>query len=91
VSTTSAPTTTDIEETVRAFLAEYHPRGRRGIDKIGATDNLWRAVDSLNLLLLVEYIEAKFAIRVAPIDFAPQNFSTLASIAKFVAARHSSS
>ena len=89
MSTSSAPSTNDIEETVRAFLAEYHPRGRRGIDKIGATDNLWRAVDSLNLLLLVEYIEAKFEIRVAPIDFAPQNFSTLASIAKFVVARHS--
>ena len=78
-----------IEETIRAFLAEYHPRGRRGIDKIAATDNLWREVNSLNLLLLVEYIEAKFAIRVAPIDFAPQHFSTLASIAKFVVTRRS--
>ena len=54
------PTSTDIEETVRAFLADHHPRGRRGIDRIAPTDNLWRVVDSLNLLLLVEYIEAKF-------------------------------
>ncbi len=82
------PTSTDIEETVRAFLADHHPRGRRGIDQIAATDNLWRAVDSLNLLLLVEYIEARFGILVAPIDFAPQHFSTIASIAKFVVTRH---
>ena len=78
-----------MEETVRAFLAGHHPRGRRGIDAIAPTDNLWRAVDSLNLLLLVEYIEEKFAIRVAPIDFAPQNFSTIASIVTFVTARAS--
>ena len=80
----------EIEETIRAFLAEYHPHGRRGIDKIAATDNLWREVNSLNLLLLVEYIEAKFAIRVAPIDFAPQHFSTIAAIARFVAVRRGS-
>jgi acyl carrier protein len=77
----------EVEDTIRSFLAEHHPQGRRGIDKIAPTDNLWREVNSLNLLLLVEYIEAKFEIAVAPIDFAPQHFSTIASIAKFVVAR----
>ena len=77
----------DVENTIRSFLAEHHPQGRRGIDKIAPTDNLWREVNSLNLLLLVEYIEVKFAIAVAPIDFAPQHFSTIAAIAKFVVAR----
>lgn len=76
---------------MRAFLADHHPRGRSGIDQIAATDNLWRVVNSLNLLLLVEYIEEKFAIHVAPIDFAPQHFSTIASIAKFVVARRTPS
>ena len=80
----------EIEETVRAFLATHHPNGRRGIDKIAATDNLWRVVNSLNLFLLVEFIEEKFEIRVAPIDFAPQHFSSISSIAKFVAMRHAS-
>ena len=83
----AAETEAAIEQTIRAFLAEHHPNGRRGIDRIRASDNLWRQVESLNLLLLVEYIEAKFAIAVAPIDFAPQHFSTIASIAKFVVAR----
>nr|HEX4316644.1 hypothetical protein [Kofleriaceae bacterium] len=76
-----------IEDIVRAFLADHHPRGRRGVDKIGAADNLWREVNSLNLLLLVEYLEARFDLKVAPIDFAPQNFSTIGAIAKFVATR----
>ncbi len=77
----------EIEQTIRAFLAEHHPQGRRGIDKIATADNLWRQVESLNLLLLVEYIEERFAITVAPIDFAPQHFSTIAAITKFVVAR----
>jgi hypothetical protein len=77
----------DIEGTLRAFLATYHPEGRRGAAKLGAGDNLWQHVGSLDLLLLVEFIETRFEIRVEPIDFAPQNFSSLAAIAKFVAHR----
>ena len=77
----------EIEASIRAFLAAYHPDGRRGIDRIAATANLWQVVDSLNMLLLVEFIETKFALRVAPIDFAPQHFSTIAAIVKFVAAK----
>lgn len=85
-----SPSSIEIEETVRAFLAAHHPSGRSGVDKIAATENLWRVVNSLNLLLLVEFIEEKFAIQVAPIDFAPQHFSSISSIAKFVATRHAS-
>jgi len=77
----------DIEATLRAFLATYHPEGKRGMTKLGAADNLWQQVGSLDLLLLVEFIETRFEIRVQPIDFAPQNFSSLAAIAKFVAHR----
>jgi acyl carrier protein len=77
----------DIEATLRAFLATYHPEGRRGVAQIDTGDNLWQQVTSLDLLLLVEFIETRFEIRVQPIDFAPQNFSSLAAIAKFVAYR----
>ena len=87
---TDPSSTSDVEESIRAFLAAYHPQGRDGIDRVAATENLWRVVDSLNMLLLVEFIEAKFAIRVAPIDFAPQHFSTIAAIARFVAVRRGS-
>lgn len=81
----------DIERTLRAFLATYHPEGRRGVTQIDASDNLWQHVTSLDLLLLVEFIEARFEIRVQPIDFAPQNFSSLTAIAKFVAHRRKAS
>jgi acyl carrier protein len=75
-----------IEAVIRRFLARYRPAGR-GRQRLAATANLWTEVDSLNMLQLVAFIEQKFAIQVRPIDFAPQNFSSIAAIARFVAAR----
>lgn len=71
---------------VKRFLGGYHPEGVRGIAKIGAQRNLWTEVNSLTLLELVVFVEDKFAIKVQPIDFAPQNFSSLEAIARFVVA-----
>ena len=46
-------------------------------------------INSLTLLELVAYVEQKFAITVRPIDFAPQNFSSIDAIARFVLRRRS--
>ncbi len=75
-----------IEAVIRRFLARYRAAGR-GRKRLAATANLWTEVDSLNMLQLVAFIEQKFAIQVRPIDFAPQNFSSIAAIARYVAAR----
>ena len=74
-----------IERVLRRYLATFVPEGRNA--KIAREHNLWREVSSLTMLQLVTFVEQKFAIAVAPIDFAPQNFSTIAAIARFVAAR----
>jgi acyl carrier protein len=55
--------------------------------KLETSDNLWREVSSLSMLELVSYVENKFGVVVRPIDFAPQNFSSLAAIARFVVTR----
>ena len=57
--------------------------------KIGTAQNLWREVSSLTMLELVSYVEQKFSVVVRPMDFAPQNFSSLTAIAKFVVTRRS--
>ena len=75
-----------VEAVIRRFLAGYRPQ-ERGRQRIPATANLWHEVNSLTMLQLVAFIEQKFAIQVKPIDFAPQNFSSIAAIARFVAAR----
>jgi acyl carrier protein len=76
-----------VEGTIRTFLSAHSPAGRGGPHRLAAHRSLWRDVDSLTLLQLVAFVEQKFSIKVRPIDFAPQNFSTIAAIARFVVAR----
>jgi len=77
----------EVADAIRAFLADFHPHGRRGASRIAGTQNLWREISSLTLLQLVAFVENKFHITVRPIDFAPQNFSSIATIARFVSER----
>ena len=77
----------EVARAVRGFLVAYHPDGRRGLAAIGERHNLWRQISSLTLLQLVAFVEQKFAIQVKPIDFAPQNFASIAAIAAFVGER----
>lgn len=69
------------------FLAGYRVDGPGGLGPLTGSRNLWREVSSLTLLELVAFVEQKFSIRVRPIDFAPQNFSSVSTIAEFVARR----
>jgi hypothetical protein len=76
-----------IAEAILGFLVAYHPAGRGGAARLARSGNLWREVSSLTLLQLVAFVEDRFAIRVRPIDFAPQHFESVAAIARLVAAR----
>ena len=88
-NTDPAPDKREVEVAIKAFLAAYHPNGARGTARIASVQNLWREINSLTLLELVVYVEQKFAIKVRPIDFAPQNFSTIDAIAQLVIRRRS--
>jgi acyl carrier protein len=82
-----APDPREIEAAIVAFLAGYHRNGARGAARLGSARNLWLEINSLTLLELVVYVEQKFAITVRPIDFAPQNFSSIDAIARLVLRR----
>jgi hypothetical protein len=82
----SAEAVRTVEHAVRRFLSGFRVDGGH-LGKLAASGNLWREVSSLTLLQLVTFLEQKFAITVRPIDFAPQNFSSITAIARFVAAR----
>ena len=82
-----APDQREVEIAIQSFLAAYHPNGARGAARIAGVQNLWLEVSSLTLLELVTYVEQKFAIAVRPIDFSPQNFSSLGAIARLVLRR----
>ena len=78
------PDKREVEAAIKSFLAAYHPNGARGAARIATVQNLWLEINSLTLLELVVYVEQKFAITVRPIDFAPQNFSSIDAIARLV-------
>jgi acyl carrier protein len=83
------PDKREVEATIKSFLAAYHPNGARGATRIASVQNLWLEISSLTLLELVVHVEQKFAIKVRPIDFAPQNFSSIDAITRFVLRRRS--
>jgi acyl carrier protein len=83
-NTDPPPDKREVEAAIKSFLAAYHPNGARGAGRIASAQNLWQEINSLTLLELVTYVEQKFAITVRPIDFAPQNFSSIDAIARFV-------
>jgi acyl carrier protein len=83
------PDKREVEAAIKSFLAAYHPNGARGTARIATVRNLWLEINSLTLLELVVYVEQKFAITVRPIDFAPQNFSSIDAIARLVLRRRS--
>lgn len=88
-STDPPPDKREVESAIKSFLAAYHRNGARGAARIASVQNLWLEINSLTLLELVTYVEQKFAITVRPIDFAPQNFSSIDAIAQFVLRRRS--
>jgi len=83
------PDQREVEAAIKSFLVAYHRNGARGAARISSVQNLWLEINSLTLLELVTYVEQKFAITVRPIDFAPQNFSSIDAIARFVLRRRS--
>ena len=75
----------EIEARLRAFLAEVHPAQAERTATMSNTESLWRVVDSMALLELVDWIEQLFAISVEPVEFVPEKFADLASLSRFVA------
>ncbi len=69
---------------IRAFLVERHPAARRDIESLRPEAPLWRVISSMTLLELVDFVEAGFRIEVRPLDFVPENFSTLECITRFI-------
>ncbi|MBC7978488.1 MAG: acyl carrier protein [Myxococcales bacterium] len=76
-----------VEAVIRSFLAAQYLEERDGKPRLSASTNVWRDVGSLTLLQLVAFVEKKFAFKVRPIDFAPQNFATISAIAHLVVTR----
>jgi len=76
-----------VTQRVRSFLADRYPGSRGQLARLGLDDPLWGVVSSMVLLELVYFLETAYRIEVLPLDYVPENFATLACIARFVGAR----
>lgn len=70
---------------VEQFIIGELAQGR-GIDSLERDRDLLAdgVIDSLGIVELINFLEGKYAIKVADDDIAPENFRTVASIVEFV-------
>jgi acyl carrier protein len=73
-----------VERTLMAFVYANFPLARQA--SIGTTDPLLESgiVDSLGLLLIVDFIEATYGIVVKDVDMRASNFGCVAAVGDFV-------
>lgn len=83
----SRPSRSQIEERIRAFLLENAPDRAEVIAALELDAEIWQVFGSLDMLELVEYLEREFAIAVHPLEFVPENFSSLRRIIDFAERR----
>lgn len=79
----SRPSREHIEERIRAFLLENAPDRADVIATLELDAEIWQIFGSLDMLELVEYLEREFGITVHPLEFVPENFSSLRRIVDF--------
>ncbi|HEU4702440.1 MAG TPA: phosphopantetheine-binding protein [Conexibacter sp.] len=70
---------------IHSFLVEELLPGR-GIDAIDHDDDLLAlgVIDSHGIVELVAFIDRRFGVAIADEDLTPENFASIASIARFV-------
>jgi acyl carrier protein len=73
---------------IHSFIVDELLPGR-GIDAIDHDDDLLAlgVIDSHGIVELVAFLERRFGVSVADEDLTPENFSSIASIARFLTSR----
>jgi acyl carrier protein len=73
---------------VEKFIVEEIALGS-GVDSVGHDDDLLAqdVIDSLGIVELVAFLEARYGIDVGDDDLVPENFQSVNSVVAFVAAK----
>jgi acyl carrier protein len=75
-----------IEDSLRRFVADSFLRAEQSGDLQNDTD-LFALLDSLQVLRMVVALENAYGFKVSDADLTPENLSSVARIARFVASR----
>ena len=78
----------EIENDVRRFITENFPLGDSGSELAGG-DSLLEAgvIDSVGVLELIEFLEARYAISVPDGEVLPENLDSIDAIGGYVSSR----
>jgi acyl carrier protein len=82
---------TDVQNEILAWIREKRGASERGPREIKPDTNILAEgiLDSLGILNLVNWIEERYALRIADSEFDMDNFRTIDTIADFVEQRRS--
>ena len=77
-------TAEDVRAKIRSYVISHFHLSR--VHELGDEDSLLdaRLIDSLGILELVQFLEQAFAIEVTDDDLTPDNFDSIAAMARFV-------
>jgi acyl carrier protein len=77
-------TSEEVRAKIRSYVSSHFHLFRT--HTLGDEDSLLDAqvIDSLGILELVRYLEETFAIEVTDNDLSPENFDSIAALARFV-------
>lgn len=80
--------TQTVEHKVKSFIYEKFPLAKkRGLEEQASLLESG-IVDSIGILDIVSFVEQDFAVQVSDEDLTPENFGSIAAIAKFVQQKH---
>jgi len=73
-----------VAEILRLFILENYPKARQGV--LQADDRLIGKgiIDSLGLLMLIDFVEIKFEIKISDLDVTEDKFGSIASLSSFI-------
>jgi acyl carrier protein len=76
----------DVQTTILAFLKRELPKHSKALERIGPDESLIDAgiLDSIAMLSLVTFIEAKWKLSVPSDAFVPERFSSISRITALV-------
>ena len=81
------PTNSEIELEIRTFLSKNFPLYEES--SIDAEQSLVQSgvVDSLGILELVDFVEAKFDLRIPENEMLPENLDSIANVTRYLSTK----
>ena len=79
----------DVDADLRRFIADNFPLGGEAAAQLDPEQSLVEAgvIDSTGVLELIGYVEETYGLEVPDADLVPENFDSLANVARYVGRR----